>query len=532
MIYIKNAFMSLLLAISCQKVASDDTTVKIAGGTETNDFPGVIRFLVEKESGRFCTGVVVSDSTALLAGHCIKNSTLQNQIYAERTDRSGDPVVSKKIYFWTSVAALELLNPETIARDLAVVAFPKGTFSGPFVKIAPSTVSGARAGEKAKVTLVGFGANELGSSAGARNSLGVKRMGHNVIHSLENGYYKVRAVIGDHAPIDNAIGATGDAGAPLLDTDGYLLGIGAGLLLTSEISVGANKGSERTTDLTKDPLGYPAHAVENAQYAYNSFVDLSSEASRKLLNYAAWHGRPGTGLVVIPGFEPSEDVKLTAEDQSWIALNNKKRDGEWVAMTGGGGMIASQTSLALQASVSCSNGSSQQVNHGGSFASCSSSGGGSSGTGFGSGATNPFPKDGIFGSTGASSGVFGPQSSTPKYSPDFAQAFRTQPPMAPFPPMQPIQPFVWPSPLSGVAPGVSASATPGGFASASTSGPSGGSSVSTGGSPPLFNQNPFSGFGGPMIKSGPGFQEMFGVPQGSFGSQFDFSQFEDSFFAE
>jgi hypothetical protein len=329
--------------VACGK-ASQESSLNVYGGQETDKYPGVIRFLADLDSGRFCTGVVVSETTALVAGHCVKNMTLYDQIYAERPQQSGPAIRSSKIYFWTSMGNMELLNEETIARDLAVVEFLDAPFKSlgadAYVKIAPQVLSGSPLAAGTAVTMVGYGAAELGNTKGARDSEGVKRMGSNTVAEAKGGSYIIKSKISEAKAPGHAFAADGDAGAPLFDADGKLVGIGAGSMLVD--------ASGNTTAPVEDEKGYLSHSLEGAESALNAFVDLSSPESRKLLAWAAWNGRPGQGHVVIPGIEPQAEVTLSEEDVSWTRLNNKDSSGSWVAMMGGGGFAAPAQSLALQ----------------------------------------------------------------------------------------------------------------------------------------------------------------------------------------
>jgi hypothetical protein len=336
--------VALGLSLAACGKASQESSLNVYGGQETNEYPGVIRFLVDLDSGRFCTGVVVSETTALVAGHCIKNMTLLDQIYAERPQQSGPAIKSSKIYFWTSMGNMELLNEETIARDLAVVEFADAPFkrlgADAYVKIAPQVLSGSPLAAGTPVKMVGYGAAELGNTKGARDSEGVKRMGTNTVAEAKAGSYLIKSKISEAKEPGHAFAADGDAGAPLFDTAGNLVGIGAGSML-----VDANGNATKPVE---DERGYLSHSLEGAESALNAFVDLSSPESRKLLAWAAWNGRPGQGHVVIPGIEPQAEVTLSEEDVSWTRLNNKDSSGTWVAMTGGGGFAAPAQSLALQ----------------------------------------------------------------------------------------------------------------------------------------------------------------------------------------
>jgi hypothetical protein len=348
-----------MASVACGK--GTNSNVNVVGGVATKEYPSVLRFLTDLESSRFCTGVVVSETTALIAGHCIKNMTVYDQIYAEGTDTlgKGAPIKSDKIYFWPALGNLELLDEREIARDLAVVVFNSAPFKSKteaddeaYIKLAPEVHKGTRKAKGSYVSLVGYGANELGKTKGARDSLGTKRIGSNQISDLAAGYYTVRSKISEASLPDHAFAADGDAGAPLLDEKGQLIGIGAGFMLTDANGI--------ATAPEKDENGFYLHSLKDAVYAVNSFVDLSSAESRRLLAYAAWQGRPGKGHVKIPGIQSDVEALLQDDDRYWMELNPKLPDSDkdpandlervstWVAMTGGGAFSTTEQGLALQ----------------------------------------------------------------------------------------------------------------------------------------------------------------------------------------
>ena len=338
---------ALLAAVACSAGSGGGTSdLTIAGGKETDGYKGVIRFLTDaKVTGRFCTGVVVSDSTALIAGHCVMSLASDAYIYAERPNESTDPIKSDKVYLWLSIGGASRLDDKTIARDLAVVSFPGDPFKNyEKVKLSESVIAGTST-QSGEVTLVGYGSNELGNTNGARDSLGVKRVGKNSIFKADGGFYQIRSEIAKIGSEDHAIAASGDAGAPLFDALGNLIGIGAGILLKDK--------DNNPTKVIKDSFGYEIYDVQNAVYAYNAFVDLSSEASLKLMRYAVWQGK---GRVVIPGISVDKEVKLSSEDEIHTQLSKNAPNGEWLSMVGGGGIFRQSTALALQSfsGASCS----------------------------------------------------------------------------------------------------------------------------------------------------------------------------------
>lgn len=346
----------LLLSGACRTSQDDDASVKIVGGSETQkgEYESVIRLLVDIGSARFCTGVVVSETTVLMAGHCIKNSTLAHQIYAERPSymKPGTAIKSHKIYAWSAIAGLELLNDSTIKRDLAVVTFAKSKdengfqgFKGPYVKLSSSVLQGKRTSDKELVTMVGYGANELSNDEVVRDHMGVKRAGQNVIDGYK-GYYLIKGTVAASESKTNAVAASGDAGAPLFNKSGELIAVGAGMLLAKSSMTVQQDGTSVATKIIDDASGYPMHSLDGAVYAFNSFVDLSSKESQTLMAYAVWKSKSDGVMAVIPGVNASVEPTLTEDDKVWLEPNSGERKGPWVAMTGGGKIASEGLSLA------------------------------------------------------------------------------------------------------------------------------------------------------------------------------------------
>jgi hypothetical protein len=322
---------SILSGVACKVAPQSASDAKIFGGTETNGHPAILRMLVDKSRGRFCTGIAVSESTVLMAGHCIKSETLaaDGGLYAELMTNTKPGVTAeqmrnakKYVAMWSAVGNLELLTDEAAGKDLAVVWFDNAPFQN-HVRIASSALAGSSAAVGTRITLVGFGAKEFGNSIGALNSAGVKRVGTNAIAAARKGLYLVKADLRATAAQEgNAAQAAGDAGGPIFDGNGELIGIGAGVRLL--------KADGSATGTAEGPWKYLLPNPTGAAYAENSFVSLASEDALNLLRYAVQKGARIDGVEgkVPPSFKPDDEI--------WAAPNGADKRGVWVAMCGGG----------------------------------------------------------------------------------------------------------------------------------------------------------------------------------------------------
>jgi hypothetical protein len=475
---------SIAFASAC-KEQPQASSVKIFGGTETSDYPAVLRMLIDKTRGRFCTGIAVSESTVLMAGHCIKNETLaaDGGIYVDLKANLKPGITAeqmnaakKNVAMWNAVGNLELLTDQAAARDLAVVWFENAPFQS-HVKISADALAGRSAAARTPVTLVGFGATEFGASIGALNSGGTKRAGSNTIAAVNEGLYIIKADLRSERPhADNAAQAAGDAGGPLFDDKGELIAVGTGVRLL--------KADGSSTGTVAGPWKYLLPNPTDAAYAENAFVSLASPEALDLLRYAVRRGAKIDGLQgdVSPDFRP--------EDEIWAAPNGADKRGSWHAMCGGG-VIDPQARPREAAALQ-----------------------------------DPFMNDPFFSGMGTMPGGYAMASSDPFYSSQYSSMFAVSPPPAaaympapsPYTPFAPAptgwdesffgEPFPWGTPTSAPGGGSSPSASWPGSSGVSPSnswpgssgvGPSNSwpGSSGVGGMPPggLLPQGPFAGGG-------------------------------------
>lgn len=423
----------------CQGSSSSD--VNVFNGSETSQYDGsVVRLLVDQGRRRFCTGVVVDANTVLMAAHCIKSSTVETSILAElRVGKEGlSEIKAKRYYSWSVVRNMETLTDEAAARDLAVVVFEGAPFNGPYLKLASHVAKGKSADLNTAVKIVGFGAANFGLNAGTTKGRGAQ-VGENRISAAKSGLYILTADLSSSAPTQgNAAAAAGDAGGPLLNVKGELLGVGAGIRLLK-------KDKATPTGVTEDGSKYAAPRPDEAAYAENSFVDLSSEMSKKLLGFAIGAEKKFGHDVKIAYIDAEsgsaqtvaapKEVTFSPDDTSWLSDPNKDRTGDWVAASGRFVEAAAPESgregLGLvQASASASSWGSP----GGSYSkscigpnNCKESGGPGATSAFtsmssgGMGGGDPFSRSSFGNFNAPPFNMFGPGMMQPAMPPTFAQ---------------------------------------------------------------------------------------------------------------
>lgn len=296
----------------CKVSTPQTAAVKIAGGTETAAYPAVRHFEVDSARGRVCTAVAVSPNTALMAGHCIKKTTLETGVVDVETKKK-----SFKIYAWLALKGVETMDEAHAARDLAVVVFADRIFEGTYL---PVSISGPVSKE---VTIVGYGADGFdGLNNIVRASRGKKRVGTNRIAQVREGLLTLQADVNAIGPA-NAVATIGDSGGPMIDARGAVVGLGAAIYLLN--------AQGQMAPLTTDAEGYKIPVAAGAAKAFNAFVDLSTTASQRLLRFAVREG-----FAVIPGIA-ADTAPLDLADQAWTLESTVSDFGPMVAMCGGGG---------------------------------------------------------------------------------------------------------------------------------------------------------------------------------------------------
>ena len=325
------AVFTLGFVWACQRPF--EAGLSIAGGQETSGYPEVVRISMDFERARYCTGVVVSETTLLMAAHCVKDPKRPSEIHVEmQASNSKRATAATAVYMWNTVAFKELQDDEDIARNLAVVEFASAPFSPPFAKISPKVWSEQWADTGDTAVIVGYGADRFGSPEEVRLSIGVKRVGTQTIMARSGNFYELSSPLRNGMVVRGSLAANGDAGSPLYDQAGHLIGLGVAYHLRNEDG---------------EILPYETDSYSNRYYpetgaasAHNAFVSLSSSESIKLFMAAAQQSQEKGGSLSIPGLEPlieKDKGTLDANDLKGLEAPFKKESSpRWIGFSGGG----------------------------------------------------------------------------------------------------------------------------------------------------------------------------------------------------
>lgn len=293
-----------------------ESSVKIVGGQLENGHPEVLRAFIGKVPDkdavfrggevrlRVCTGVVISDSVMLMAGHCITEKALTEGVSVEKSSAaaaSASNLISTVIIGYNALRGVERINPSSARYDLAAVVYPKGSFKPPFVNLAS-----AQKGDIVK--LVGYGASSFEDIVANLPVDGRKRSGTNTLIDGKNGLYFIEANIKSKNLPNNAVAAFGDSGGPVY-RGGELIGIVAGLYFKNERGL---------IKVQNDASGNPILPLAQATMAGNAIVDLQSPESQAVIKAA---------LTANP----------LALDQSKVAISQQGDEYLSVCFGGGGG---------------------------------------------------------------------------------------------------------------------------------------------------------------------------------------------------
>lgn len=317
--------MALFITSACRKGGSD-SGLNVVGAQRENGYPEVKLVQADQVQLGLCTGVAVSDTTMLMAGHCIKSGSIEHGIRSPDTNTSANQVI-----FWNAVAERYLLTMHDAARDLAVVVFPPNSLKPPYAKVAVlggaqgmvATLSRApRLGEQVK--LVGYGATNFSAIATVQNgTLGTKNSGHNQLAEFvgidcdENIVCDDQVIVIESQIVSNhgngelelsaPIAASGDSGSPLYykqdNREEVVVGIGA--------AVAAFDKNGTLIPPTKSPSGLYQLNLAGAAKVQNLYTDLTSTASVTLMQLAVQKGAK------IPGISPLQGG-LSPFDAIWM----------------------------------------------------------------------------------------------------------------------------------------------------------------------------------------------------------------------
>lgn len=301
----------LLIFIGCQKSSDSNTTV--AGGREETGYPAVKMLLADKTKAGVCTGVAVSHNAILIAGHCVKDGTIDWSVRSPDTGKD-----ATKIVMWPQVTNRQRMSVQDAAYDLAVLVYPPNSVKPPYAAIGQSLPAVG-----SDVKIVGYGATSFDTDASvAQGKVGRKNSGTTKISRIdfagceEDASQCKERVIVTHAAVrpdgslDGAAAAPGDSGSPLFlqnapggDQTPTIVGISA--------AVGARdaKGTLLAPRLEKGPHGdFYAINIRGAAMVENLYVDLTSPASATILQLATCFG------AVIPGYASKPDCQRVPDE--------------------------------------------------------------------------------------------------------------------------------------------------------------------------------------------------------------------------
>lgn len=224
------AFGLLGFVTACGVSPEHDSQSKVTNGREVSDsdYPSVV-LLYDKTAGAICTGTFVTPTQVLTAAHCTMGGAVSadGSVALSLSIIKISDVVNKKaelVAESVSVARNPLWdkNGKNVNKwDLGVVSFAPG------VAKAVSGLSSVRAAAGDKLTIVGYGLNQMANTTDG-SSAGVKREGSNKVASLSDGFIqftgKDKTSNGDGT--DSSAGS-GDSGGPLF-IKGKVAGVTSG----------------------------------------------------------------------------------------------------------------------------------------------------------------------------------------------------------------------------------------------------------------------------------------------------------------
>jgi len=260
-------------------MGTNDSDAKIVNGQIETGHPEVVRVLTGSSPVRVCTGVVISDTVLLMAGHCVAEKTLTEGVTVEKTNTvaaSGQKLNSKVIVGYDALRGAARLSPSSARYDLAAVVYPKGTFQPPYAKLAKAP---AKKGDI--VQLVGYGASSFEDIAANVPLDGLKRSGTNKLIDSKDGLYFLEANIKAKGLDNNAVAAFGDSGGPVY-RNGEFIGIVAGLYFAD---------ARGPIKVSTDASGKAVMPLAQATTAGNAIVDLQSSEAKAVID-AATLGNP------------------------------------------------------------------------------------------------------------------------------------------------------------------------------------------------------------------------------------------------
>lgn len=318
---LKFACVGFLVVLAGCKDQGNSSDLQIVQGSIKKHDPAILYLGVDADRNQVCSGVAVSASTALMAGHCVKDPTLANGVSYKVNDKI---YKSTRLYTWMALKNRDSLSEALAARDLAVVYFAERPFNA-FKNLSRQSIT-----ELQPVNLVGYGVTDFNPTQATRPQNPTQSHGNNVIAALSfdnEGLIWIQAT-NDPAKQNNAIAGQGDSGGPLLNNTGEVIGIAAGLYFVKGVPASSPTSFQNQIP-SKESTGW--------QTAVNVYANLASPAAISLMQYAV------NDLAEIPGFNKGQPTSFNQHDQAFMSespdlstVGRQRLEDKFIALCGGG----------------------------------------------------------------------------------------------------------------------------------------------------------------------------------------------------
>jgi hypothetical protein len=204
--------------VACRSETESD--LLLYGGKEDySSFPATVLLRRDFEDGHksLCTGTFIRDDVLLTAAHCVRS--LKEISFGPTVESLGKEDRIRALS-WTANPAF---NPQggplsELPNDVAVVRFPKGSFTGAVASIGQTAPTAGQT-----ISVVGYGATKFDPKDVEKvEGIGQRSMGTAVIGSVNSDSLEWIVYEGDSS---SALILQGDSGGPIYSSSGELVGI-------------------------------------------------------------------------------------------------------------------------------------------------------------------------------------------------------------------------------------------------------------------------------------------------------------------
>ena len=204
--------LAVRLLVSCSQ--ENSSRPEITNGIVTTQFPAIVETVFMGRS--ICTGAFIRPDVLLTAAHCVAHK--DGPLYITQLNTASTRIVSHPDY----------ADHMDERPDLALIFFSRQ------VSNATLSIEYSQPAEHAPVAIVGYGGNQIDDGGKSVGYTGEKRIGRNVIQSINQNWIIVEGTTNVHPA--GAVAATGelaspsngDSGGPLLDKDDRIIGVASG----------------------------------------------------------------------------------------------------------------------------------------------------------------------------------------------------------------------------------------------------------------------------------------------------------------